>query len=744
MPIAAPVPHNEQDRIAALRAMNVLDTPPDPRLDRITKLAAQIFAAPICLVSLVDTDRQWFKSRFGLDATETPRCLAFCAYAILGDELFVVPDATADPRFADSPLVVGPPHIRTYVGAPLVDPEGFRLGTLCLIYDQVTAFSAAQSEQLKTLAAVVVDGLRLLRRNRTLIEANAEIVRQRRLFEAVEKMTRVGGWVLEREAKTVSWSAQIYDILEVDPGFSPNLENALHFYPADARETLTDVIRHSFDAKTPFNLELPVLTAKGRPIWVHTFGQPVVEDGVVTKLVGAFQDITARKAFEDEQRDRRAEAEAANDAKSHFLASMSHEIRTSINAITGMAAALLRDELSAKQSGRVQVINDSSNVLLHLLNDILDLSKVEAGQIELEHIAFDLGLLADSIESVFKLKAEEKQLSFRVTCSDDARSWFVGDPTRLRQVFNNLISNALKFTDVGGVDVAIDIKATGQKDVFDLMGSVRDTGPGIAPDVQEAIFSDFVQADSSVSRRHGGTGLGLSISRSLCHLMGGDIAVESEVGVGSTFAFTARVRVADEEAVATPELKTRAPHVEEPATSSTQEMAEAATEAPVDDAVAEDDDAADAADAGADDAFLRVLIAEDNANNRAVFSALLEPFELDVTFAENGRQAVDMWADRDFDLILMDVQMPIMTGVEATREIRAREAAAGAAAIPIIAVTANVMKHQLDEYAEAGMDCCVGKPIRLGELIDAINRAIADTDDPGLEDEAPTEPQANG
>ncbi len=725
MPIAAPIPSNESDRLAALHAMEVLDTPADPRLDRITKFAAQVFEAPICLVSFVDSERQWFKSRFGLEATETPRCLAFCAYAILGDDVFIVPDATADPSFADSPLVVGPPHIRTYIGAPLIDADGHRLGTLCLIYDRVTPFSAAQAAHLKTLAAVVMDGLRLVERNRVLKAANSEIERQRRLFEAVEDLAHVGGWRYDVSTDVVTWSREVYAIKEADPNVTPNYEFALSFYPPQARTVLTEAVAAAVTEAKPYTLELPLVTASGRHLWIHALGRPIVEDGVVTELVGAFQDITERRAFEDELRRRREEAEAANKAKSRFLAAMSHEIRTPINAITGMATALLRDDLPPKHRDHVNVINDASRVLEYLLNDILDLSKAEAGQIDIEHVVFSLADLIRSLESVFALKARDKGLAFTVTCEDALDGVFVGDPTRLHQVFANLISNALKFTDAGRVDVAVHIKPTGQAGVFDLVGVVRDTGPGVPAEAQERIFDDFAQEDVTVHRRHGGTGLGLSISRSLCQLMGGDITLDSTVGVGSTFTFTARVRAA-QEADGAVAASWRAPVSAsgEEGSGGAGSGGEADGARPAEAHGGESPEASgDAADG---EAAVRVLVAEDNANNRAVFSALLEPFELDLRFVANGREAVDAWAQGDIDVILMDVQMPVMCGVEATREIRRREDDAGLARTPIIAVTANVMKHQLNEYAEAGMDCCVGKPIRLAELIEAINAVATD------------------
>lgn len=680
MPTAAALPNDEEDRLAALHALGVLDTPPDPRLDRLTALTAEVFGAPIALASLVDRDGQRVKSAYGVDVTEVPRRAAFCAYTILDDVVLIVPDAAADRRFADSPLVLGPPFVRTYVGAPLISADGFRVGALCLFYDAVTPFDDAQAERLKTFAAVVSDGFELARRNRSLAEANAEIERQARLLEAVEDLVQVGGWSYNVATGAIASSKQVRAIKGFVGDDVRTLDKAVDGYPESARAQVRAAVEAAVEHAIPYSLELPLVTGSGKRLWVHTQGRPIVKDGQVTEIVGALQDITTRKKVERELDQRRREAEAANRAKSQFLAHVSHEIRTPLNAVMGLTTALLRSDLDEGQRDHVSLIRDAGETLLRLLDDFLDQAKIEAGRVEIESIPFSLPELLRFIEGVFAIKAAEKGLTFTVSCSEEAQRSFIGDPTRLRQVFSNLISNAIKFTETGRVDVDVAITSTGKAGVFDLCGAVSDTGPGIPADAHERLFSEYVQADASVTRRHGGTGLGLSISRSLCQLMGGDITLESQVGVGSTFRFTVRV-------VAT-------------------EDAEVAVETP------------DLATAGAG---LRVLVAEDNPNNRVVVSALLEPFAVELTFAENGREAVAIAEANAFDLILMDVQMPEMDGVEATRVIRRNEAARGAAPTPIVGLTANLMSYQLDAYTDAGMNACVGKPIRIAELVDVIN-----------------------
>jgi signal transduction histidine kinase/ActR/RegA family two-component response regulator len=382
-----------------------------------------------------------------------------------------------------------------------------------------------------------------------------------------------------------------------------------------------------------------------------------------------------------EAREGAVAAEAANAAKSTFLATMSHEIRTPLNGVLGMAQAMAGDELSGRQRDRLSVIHRSGEALLAILNDVLDLSKIEAGKLELEHMEFELAEVARGAYSAFTALANKKGLSFALDI-ERARGRYLGDPTRLRQILYNLISNALKFTEQGEIRVT----AVRNGEVLEL--SVRDTGVGIAHENLEKLFAKFDQLDSSTTRRFGGTGLGLAICRELAHLMKGEIAVESELGLGSKFILRVPLeRVGDEKPVAS--------------------MAEAR---------------AGSAGDGADIA-LRVLAAEDNAVNQLVLKTLLHQMGVDPTVVDNGEEAVKAWEAGDWDVILMDVQMPVMDGISATAMIRNREIDLDRPRTPIIALTANAMSHQVDQYLVAGMDGHVAKPIQAAELFEALTRA---------------------
>jgi signal transduction histidine kinase len=388
-------------------------------------------------------------------------------------------------------------------------------------------------------------------------------------------------------------------------------------------------------------------------------------------------ELAERKLLEADLILARELAEDANHAKSQFLATMSHEIRTPLNGVLGMAQAMARDPLSDPQKERLQVIQASGATLLAVLNDLLDLSKIEAGKLELERAPFDIEAVAAGAYSTFTSMANAGGVSFSMEIAPRARGRWLGDAVRVRQILYNLISNALKFTREGSVRVGIDAADDGA-----LLISVADTGVGIAPENLPKVFEKFVQADSSTTRRFGGTGLGLAICKEIAAMMGGTIGVESRLGEGTTFRVSLSLPRA--EAAGEPAAQ---PHLPEAEVS-----------------------------AGAGLEGMRILAAEDNATNQIVLKALMQPLGLAPLIVENGELAVEAWAHERFDLILMDIQMPTMDGLAATREIRRREAETSAARTPIVALSANAMKHQIAEYLAAGMDAHLSKPIEAERL----------------------------
>jgi PAS domain S-box-containing protein len=412
--------------------------------------------------------------------------------------------------------------------------------------------------------------------------------------------------------------------------------------------------------------------------WVKSTVVPFLdENGRPVQYIGIRTDITARKAFESELIARRAEAEAASRAKSEFLANMSHEIRTPMNGIIGMTDLALDAASEEERQEYMKIVKNSAESLLGILNDILDFSKIEANKLMLERVGFALHQAVSETLKTLGVRASEKGLELICDVADDVPEHVLGDPTRLRQVLINLIGNAIKFTAHGKVVVSLAVETRTDTSVT-LQIAVRDSGIGIPADKLDSIFEAFAQADASTTRQYGGTGLGLSISSRLVNLMGGQMSVDSEPGKGSTFQFTLILGL---------DNAPLAPLAAAPAPPPPHQS------------------------------FLDVLLVEDNPINQQLAIRLLEKWGHRVTLAVHGQEAVDRLCDgARYDLVLMDMQMPVLGGIEATRLIRAHEAAQGLPRVPIMAMTANAMQGDREACLAAGMDDYLSKPINQVEL----------------------------
>jgi signal transduction histidine kinase/CheY-like chemotaxis protein len=390
----------------------------------------------------------------------------------------------------------------------------------------------------------------------------------------------------------------------------------------------------------------------------------------------------------------RAKAEAANQAKSEFLATMSHEVRTPMNAIIGMTELALHTDLTREQQRYLETVKTSADSMIQVLNDILDFSKIEAGKLDLHAVPFRLREALSQTLAALSMSASEKNLELACQVGRDVPDWIIGDPNRLGQVMTNLVGNAIKFTDEGEVFVRVKTEESpADSNLITLCFTVADTGIGIAREKQQVIFESFVQADGSTTRKYGGTGLGLSISSRLARMMNGRIWVESDSGQGSTFYFTAQFeRVAGQ---------IDPPHPEE--------VSHLARSSKLTDKV---------------DRPCHVLLAEDNPVNQELAVELLRMRGHSVRIAGNGNEVLSALERESFDVILMDVQMPDMDGFQATAAIRSREKNSGEH-IPIIAITGYAMKGDRQRCLDAGMDGYICKPIRSKELFEVVEQFTA-------------------
>ena len=433
-------------------------------------------------------------------------------------------------------------------------------------------------------------------------------------------------------------------------------------------------------------LEARVRHKNGHWVWVAVTSRIVErhKDGSPAVIAGTQVDITQRKAHERELEQKRLEAEAANIAKSQFLATMSHEIRTPMNGVLGMLDVVLKSQLTAQQCEHIDIARKSAQSLLRILNDVLDFSKFEAGAVNIECVPYSPCRVIEQVMALLGPRAEEKGLRLNIDKSLEIPEILAGDAVRLRQVLINLIGNAIKFTDSGSVEVSARLEKT--RNLDQLMITVQDTGIGISDEVTPKLFKHFAQADSSMSRRFGGTGLGLVICKQIVELMGGEIGVRSAEGEGSAFW------------IAIPAREPESLDAKDPAAPDPEIPVEVIVNAP----------------------SMRILAADDHPVNQQVLKLFLVAAGHEVMIVENGQEALHALDHGSFDAIIMDIEMPVMDGVAATKAIRAR--AGPDRDTPIIAVTAHALAGDREQYLSAGMNDYISKPFNQEDLQSALAR----------------------
>ena len=730
--IASVSPPQESERLAALRALHILDTPPEERFDRLTRLAAHLFGVPIAFISLVDEDRLWYKSRQGMALSETPREGTFCNHIIQNPRTtLVVPDASRDERFHDSYWVAGEPGLRFYAGCPLLSPDGYAMGTFCISDTESHPFDESQEQALRDLAKIAEGELSTAELNHALSRLRRAEENYRGIFENVAE----GIFQIDARGRYMNANpavAHLYGYVETEEFMDEVREfgRAQQVNPERRGEML-----HQLHLQGRINnFASEIYRRDGSTAWVCESIHEVSNNaGECLYYEGTVHDITAQRYAAAAQEQARDEALKAVQVKSDFLSMMSHEIRTPMHGIIGMTGLLLNTELQTEQEELVRLIASCGDNLLSLINNALDFSKIEAGCLELDNQPFALRPSLKEVIDLLSVQATGKGVT--LACEVDPRipEVLVSDVTRVRQILFNLISNSMKFTPSGG---RVDVVVTGNQlaesvenhghigaiDPWMFHFTVRDTGEGIPEEKLHRLFRPFSQVDASVSRKHGGTGLGLAICHRLCEMLGGAIWLESEPGMGSNFEFTVKAAAVpnslDPQSADQPPMQITV--LRDPLVEATDSIIGNGNGSH-----AYLDEAVPVLAIRATPPPLRILLAEDNPVNQRVALGLLKQIGYTAVSTNNGLEAVaaleSMPEGSEYDVVLMDIQMPEMDGLEATREIR-RRWPEGRRRPYIIAMTANAMTGDREKCLDSGMDDYISKPVKANRLKTALEQ----------------------
>ncbi|WP_426039831.1 ATP-binding protein [Brevundimonas sp. DC300-4] len=661
------LPDNEREkrRLAMLASLGLTGGSPDRSLSTLATLAADISDASTGLVTLAASERVYILGSFGMGVDDLDRWDSFCTHVLVDPTpIFWIPDALNDVRFSASRYVVGPPFTRFYAGVPLT-VNGCTVGALCVTDPHPKDYDAALARRLIRVGEACV--AELIERHRTQAMRQALAASADALVDCDEF-----GLIL-------SWSAGAETLFGYNraEALGSDIEIIIpHSHRTGHHEGMKRW-RSSGTARLGRRLELPAIRKDGSSLDIELWMSVSHENGAPC-LHANIRDISQRREQARNLEAATARAEDASRSKTTFLANMSHELRTPLNGVTAAAGLLVSSGLSTEQQTLVGIISGAADQLSRLIDDLLDLTRIESGELKLDPSTTDLVALVDHVFQLAGLRADEKGIDLTLEMQSGLGGEVVADQARLKQVLGNLLSNALKFTSTGGVKLLV--RRKGDRYRFE----VRDTGIGFHPHQRETIFERFQQADPTITRRFGGTGLGLAICRDIVEAMGGGMDCASTPGAGSSFWF----------------------EIELPACCSVAFASEEET--------------------GVNDLTgLRVLVIDDNATNRNVAGLILKAAGLAPEFAENGRDALDAIAAMPFDLLLMDMMMPVMDGLEATRRLRSGEAGSAMRAVPVIMLSANSLPEHVSQSLAAGATAHLAKPITPSLLLESIASAVA-------------------
>ncbi len=671
--------------------LGLLDLQFDRDFDDLTLTASELIGAPTSLLSIMDdaNERQFFKSHHGLgepwaSLRATPLSHSFCRHVRDRNAPVVINDARTDSLFHDNPAVTDLTVI-AYMGVPVHDPAGRPLGALCVIEPQARVWTDTDLQRLTRLANTASDLLHMRATMRESELARRDLARAR---SDADRFSRI----IERSSNEVYvFDGVTLRFLHVNKGACENLQfsldemrcrTPLDVKPEMTAESFATLIGPLNDGTRDTLVFETVHQRKDGTLYPCEIRLECDCTATARVFVAFCQDLTERHALIRTLERRRREADGATRAKSTFLANISHEIRTPLNGVLGMAEVLSSTPLEPDQQQMLSTIATAGGQLLTLINDILDLSKMEADMFSLHHAPFVPARVMFDTCALFKGLAAARDLRFTVDVGRDLHETWTGSDTRIRQIITNLIGNALKFTRAGSIAVLGELLFEAEEqDEAVLRISVKDTGPGVPDAMKTLIFERFQQGHHGDDDIVGGAGLGLTIARALCLQHGGDLRVTDTPGGGATFIATLRVlRVAE---------------AARPARAAPNTALEDLRNLPHP---------------------LRLLIAEDNATNRLILAAMLKSAPIQLTVVDNGLKALAALKAGGVDAALLDIQMPGMAGDQVARALRLHETETGCSPIPLISWTASVSAEQMRAYAMAGFDTSLPKPTSGADL----------------------------
>ncbi|NML21174.1 response regulator [Pseudoflavitalea sp. G-6-1-2] len=601
-------PIKEERRLLAVQCYNMLDTPPEEEFDHITRLTVSLFKVPVAIISLMDKDRQWYKSKVGMPINEVSRELSFCNHTMQQTQLLEVEDTHKDHRFSGHPMVLTDHGIRYYAGFPIIDEEGFVLGTFCIVGYEPKKLTPEETELFLLLA-----------QSATSLVKNYKKKNEAEQFERLFTISTDFVCVFTREGAILKANPAIHKFLNANgPLEQISFFQLIH---PDDRATTINHFKHGLSDNDHLHFSHRVQCQSGE---YKTIQWTITVEEPSGHLIAIGRDITEAVQQQSELQRAKQQAEQATSAKSDFLANMSHEIRTPLNGIIGFTDLLMKTSLNQVQSQYGGTINQSAKVLLSIINDILDFSKIESGKLDLYPEKTNLyDLLCETVQLI-ALQSQQKGVEVLLNASLQLPEYITIDGLRLKQVLTNLLSNAVKFTEKGEIIITVKPVQVYDNGSMKLLFEVKDSGIGIKKESCAKIFESFSQADPGTTKKYGGTGLGLTISNSLLKMMQSHMELSSEPGAGSTFSFVLQVETAG---------STLLQILPPPNISS-------------------------------------ALIVDSHAGTRNSIAQMLTPKKIAVTEAAQSDEAIALIEKNSFDVAFINYQLPGTNGIELIRQLR--------------------------------------------------------------------------